>query len=207
MKPVIDYSLYLVTDRHYLKGRDFYTCLEDALKGGITLVQLREKTADEAEFLTIGHKVLALCNKYKVPLLINDNLPVAKKLGAAGVHLGQDDLNMAEARALLGPDAIIGISAHNVEEALLAEQQGADYLGVGAMYPTGSKDDVSVIGPEALKKIVQAVKIPVVGIGGITLKTYNDIRKAGAVGCAMISCILGADDIKGTVQVLRDSLK
>jgi len=110
--------------------------------------------------------------------LINDNLPVAKKLGAAGVHLGQDDLNMAEARALLGPDAIIGISAHNVEEALLAEQQGADYLGVGAMYPTGSKDDVSVIGPEALKKIVQAVKIPVVGIGGITLKTYNDIRKS-----------------------------
>ena len=121
--------------------------------------------------------------------------------------MGQDDLNMAEARALLGPDAIIGISAHNVEEALLAEQQGADYLGVGAMYPTGSKDDVSVIGPEALKKIVQAVKIPVVGIGGITLKTYTDIRKAGAVGCAMISCILGADDIKGTVQVLRDSLK
>jgi len=110
--------------------------------------------------------------------LINDNLPVAKKLGAAGVHLGQDDLNMAEARALLGPDAIIGISAHNVEEALLAEQQGADYLGVGAMYPTGSKkDDVSVIGPEALKKLLQAVKIPVVGIGGITLKTYNDIRK------------------------------
>jgi len=206
MKPVIDYSLYLVTDRHYLKGRDFYACLEEALKGGITLVQLREKMADEAEFVAIGKKVLALCQKYHVPLLVNDNLPVAKKIGAAGVHLGQDDLNMTEARRLLGPDAIIGISAHNVEEALLAEQQGADYLGVGAMYPTGSKDDVNVIGPQALSKIVAAVKIPVVGIGGIGLKTYNDVRKAGAVGCAMISCILGADDITGTVRALHNDL-
>ena len=206
MKPVIDYSLYLVTDRHYLKGRDFYTCLEDALKGGITLVQLREKHAADDEFVAIGEKVLALCNKYRVPLLVNDNITVAKKIGAAGVHLGQDDLDMVAARKMLGPDAIIGISAHNVEEAVLAEKQGADYLGVGAMYPTGSKDDVSVIGPAALTEIAKAVHLPLVGIGGITVATYHEVIKAGAVGCAMISCILGSDDITGTVKALKNSL-
>ncbi len=205
MKPYIDYSLYLVTDRHCLQGRDFLYCLEEALAGGVTLVQLREKDASMSEFLQVGEKVQELCGKYRVPLLINDNVAVAQRLNAQGVHLGQSDEAMVEARKALGEDAIIGISTHNVEEAILAEKQGADYLGVGALFPTGSKGDAKVVGLEVLKEIKKAVKIPLVGIGGIGLTQYPLVRAAGASGCAMISSILGAEDIRKTVEAMGKS--
>lgn len=205
MKPVIDYSIYLVTDRNCLKGRDFYKCLEEALQGGVTLVQLREKDVSDEEFIAIGHKVLELCNKYNVPLLINDNMKVAKAVGAAGVHLGQSDGALKDARELLGEDAIIGISTHNVAEAQLAKDQGADYIGVGALYPTGSKGNAHVVGLDTLKAIAKAVDIPMVGIGGIGLGEYPVVCAAGANGCAMISSILGAEDIAGTVRAMKES--
>lgn len=199
----LDYSVYLVTDRHCLLGRDFYDCVEQALQGGVTLVQLREKDASYEELLAEGRKVKALCDKYHVPLLVDDNIEVAKAIGCAGVHLGQEDDALAKGRALLGPDAVIGISAHNREEATLAEAQGADYLGVGALYATGSKKDASVLAPGVFKEVVEAVSIPVVGIGGIHLAQYGDVLKLGAAGCAMISGILGQQDIAGTVRQLK----
>ena len=203
MKPVIDYAIYLVTDRHCLGGRDFYTCLEAALKGGVTLVQLREKDAAFEEFVAVGKKVQDLCRKYQVPLIINDNIEVAKALGAEGVHLGQEDNKLEMARRILGNDAIIGISTHNVEEAKMAEAAGADYLGVGALYSTGSKADAKNVGLETLRQVRAAVQLPLVGIGGITAATYPTVRATGAEGCAMISGILGADDIEATVRGLK----
>ncbi len=200
----IDYSVYLVTDRHCLLGRDFYACVEQALIGGVTLVQLREKEASYEEFLAEGRKVKELCDKYNVPLLIDDNIAVAKAIGCAGVHLGQEDDALAKGRALLGSDAVIGISAHNIEEAKLAEAQGADYLGVGALYTTGSKKDASVLAPGLFQEVVKAVSIPVVGIGGIHVAQYPDVLKLGAAGCAMISGILGQEDIAGTVRQLKE---
>lgn len=199
----IDYSVYLVTDRHCLLGRDFYECVEQALRGGVTLVQLREKDASYEELLAEGRKVKALCDQYQVPLLIDDNIEAAKALGCAGVHLGQEDDAITKGRSMLGPDAVIGISAHNIEEAVLAQKQGADYLGVGALYPTGSKKDASVLAPGIFRDVVRAVSIPVVGIGGIHLAQYPDVLKLGAAGCAMISGILGQADIAGTVKKLK----
>lgn len=207
MQPVIDYSIYLVTDRHCLKGRDFMTCLQAALEGGVTLVQLREKNISDTEFIAVGKEVKQLCDRYGVPLIINDKVDVAKAVGAAGVHLGQDDGDVASARKRLGHAAIIGISAHNVAEAQLAQQQGADYLGVGAVYPTGSKDDAKTIGLAKLQEVVHAVQLPCVGIGGIGVEQYQDVLATGASGSAIISAILGADDIKATVQKLRTLIK
>ena len=199
----IDYSVYLVTDRHCLQGRDFYACVEQALIGGVTLVQLREKDASYEELLAEGRKVKALCDKYHVPLLIDDNIAVAKALACAGVHLGQEDDAITKGRALLGSDAVIGISAHNIEEATQAQAQGADYLGVGALYPTGSKKDASVLAPGTFRDVVRSVTIPVVGIGGIHVEQYPQVLKLGAAGCAMISGILGQADIAGTVRKLK----
>ena len=199
----IDYSVYLVTDRHCLMGRDFYDCVEQALAAGVTLVQLREKDASYEELLAEGRKIKGLCDRYKVPLLIDDNIEAAKALGCAGVHLGQEDDAITKGRALLGTDAIIGISAHNIDEAVQAEAQGADYLGVGALYPTGSKKDASVLAPGTFRDVVNAVHIPVVGIGGIHLAQYPEVLKLGAAGCAMISGILGQADIPGTVKRLK----
>jgi len=203
----IDYSVYLVTDRHCLLGRDFYECVEQALRGGVTLVQLREKDASYEELLAEGRKVKALCDQYQVPLLIDDNIEAAKALGCAGVHLGQEDDAIEKARSVLGPEAIIGISAHNLEEALKAQASGADYLGVGALYPTGSKKDASLLAPGMLEKIVQAVKIPVVGIGGIHEAQLDQVLDQGAAGCAMISAILGAENIGAAVERMKARIR
>ena len=151
MKPAINYSIYLVTDHNCLQGSDFLGCIENALQGGVTLVQLREKNVDGGIFLQRAIAVKNLCDKYNVPLLINDRIDVALACKAAGVHLGQDDIPPSAARAILGPDAIIGVSAHSCEEALAAEKDGADYLGVGAVFPKNSKDDASEFGLNMLK--------------------------------------------------------
>lgn len=198
-----DLSVYLVTDRHCLRGRDFYAAIEEALKAGVTLLQLREKNASFQELLEEGRKVQALCRKYQVPFLIDDQVEVARALDADGVHLGQEDEAIEKARAVLDREKIIGISAHNVEEALEAQRKGADYLGVGALYPTGSKKDASVLAPGVFRQVVEAVRIPVVGIGGIHEAQYGQVLDQGAAGCAMISGILGADDITATVKRLK----
>ena len=203
MKPAIDYSIYLVTDHNCLQGRDFLGCIENALQGGVTLVQLREKNVDGGIFLQRAIAVKNLCDKYNVPLLINDRIDVALACKAAGVHLGQDDIPPSLARAILGPDAIIGVSAHSCEEALAAEKDGADYLGVGAVFPTNSKDDASEVGLNMLKEIRQISKLPIVGIGGINAQNYTQVRAAGAQGAAIISGILGVNNIEDEVSKIK----
>ena len=203
MKPAINYSIYLVTDHNCLQGRDFLGCIENALQGGVTLVQLREKNVDGGIFLQRAVAVKNLCDKYNVPLLINDRIDVALACKAAGVHLGQDDIPPSAARAILGPDAIIGVSAHSCEEALAAEKDGADYLGVGAVFPTNSKDDASEVGLNMLKEIRQISKLPIVGIGGINAENYTQVRAAGAQGAAIISGILGVDNIEDEVSKIK----
>lgn len=200
MKPLIDYSVYLVTDTVYFKDESIWNKMEAALAAGVTLVQYRDKTASSRILYERALKMKALCDKYKVPMLVDDRADIAFAVGAAGVHVGQSDLPAEIARRLLGEDAIIGVSAHNAAEALAAEAAGADYLGCGAVYPTGTKKDTSVIGTEGLKAIRAATKLPFVGIGGITLANYNEVLAAGANGAAVVSAILGAEDIKGTVQ-------
>ena len=202
-----DLSLYLVTDRHCLRGRDFYEAVEEALRAGATMLQLREKDMGLEELVAEGRKVQELCRKYQVPFLVDDNVEAARILEADGVHLGQEDDAIEKARSVLGPEAIIGISAHNLEEALKAQASGADYLGVGALYPTGSKKDASLLAPGMLEKIVQAVKIPVVGIGGIHEAQLDQVLDQGAAGCAMISAILGAEDIGAAVERMKERIR
>lgn len=200
MKPLIDYSVYLVTDTVYFKDDSIWNKMEAALAAGVTLVQYRDKTASSRILYERALKMKALCDKYKVPMLVDDRADIAFAVGAAGVHVGQSDLPAEIARRLLGADAIIGVSAHNAAEALAAEAAGADYLGCGAVYPTGTKKDTSVIGTDGLNAISAATRLPFVGIGGITLANYSEVLAAGANGAAVVSAILGAEDIKGTVQ-------
>ena len=206
MKPLIDYSIYLITDHDCLKGRDFLQCIEAALLGGVTLVQLREKSVTGRPFLERAMAVKSLCGKYNVPLLINDRIDIALACKAQGVHLGQEDIPLAAARELLGDKAIIGISAHNLEEARLAELEGADYLGVGAVFPTSTKEDASEVGLERLKQIRTMTKLPLVGIGGVNALNYAKVLAAGAQGAAIISGILGADDIESEVRKIKKIL-
>lgn len=208
MKPLIDYSVYLVTDTVYFKDDSIWNKMEAALAAGVTLVQYRDKTAASRILYERALKMKALCDKYKVPMLVDDRADIAFAVGAAGVHVGQSDLPAEIARRLLGEDAIIGVSAHNAAEALAAEAAGADYLGCGAVYPTGTKKDTSVIGAEGLKDIRAATKLPFVGIGGITLANYSEVLAAGANGAAVVSAILGAEDITAVVKKFKQlSLK
>lgn len=204
MKPVIDYSIYLVTDTVYFKDDNIYNKLEAALIAGVTLLQYRDKSAETRILYERALKVKALCDKYRVPLIINDRADIAFAVKAAGVHLGQGDLPPLIARRMLGSDAVIGVSAHNADEALKAEADTADYLGCGAVYATATKKDTSVIGTEGLTKISAATKLSFVGIGGITLENYKAVLQAGADGAAIVSAILGAYDICQTVRQLKN---
>ena len=163
-----DLLLYAVTDRHWLNGRTLYEVVKESLDGGVTFLQLREKTLDEAHFLEEAKELQKLCKEYKVPFIINDNVDIAVAMNADGVHVGQSDMEAGDVRAKLGPDKIIGVSTQTVEQAILAEKHGADYLGVGAVFPTTSKDDAAEVSYDTLKAICEAVSIPVVAIGGIT---------------------------------------
>lgn len=202
MKPVIDYSIYLVTDEACLHGRPLLECVEEALAAGVTLVQYRAKAADGGVLYAEACKLKELCDKYGVPLIINDRLDIALAVGAAGVHLGQDDLPCAVARRLLGEDFIIGVSAHNQAEAVQAVSEGADYLGCGAVFGTATKHDVAKLGLENLRAIRKAVAVPMVGIGGITADNYAEVLATGANGAAIVSGILAQEDIAGIVQRL-----
>ena len=202
----IDYSVYLVTDRRILQGRDLLDAVAEAIEGGVTLIQLREKEVSSREFYQIALKVKDLAHSRGVPLLINDRLDIALAVDADGLHIGQEDLPLQVARKILGPDKIIGLSVSNLEDAVQGEKEGADYLGAGAVYPTTSKDvSESPIGPDGLKKIKDAVSIPVVGIGGINLFNIEEVKRTGVDGVAVISAIMGAPDIKDAARKLTDA--
>ena len=202
MKAQPDYSIYLVTDDGCLQGRALLDCVREALEGGVTLVQYRAKTASSAEMYAEALQLKALCDSFNVPLIINDRLDIAMAVGAAGVHLGQDDLPCAAARKLLGEDYIIGVSAHNPAEAKTALQSGADYLGCGAVFGTATKADVKKLGTEGLTAICREKGLPVVGIGGVTADNYREVRAAGADGAAIVSGILAQPDIRATVRAI-----
>lgn len=202
MKAQPDYSIYLVTDDGCLQGRALIDCVREALEGGVTLVQYRAKTASSAEMYAEALQLKALCDSFNVPLIINDRLDIAMAVGAAGVHLGQDDLPCAAARKLLGEDYIIGVSAHNPAEAKAALQSGADYLGCGAIFGTATKADVKKLGTDGLAAICKAKGLPVVGIGGVTANNYREVRAAGADGAAIVSGILAQPDIRTTVEAI-----
>ena len=198
-----DLLLYAVTDRHWLDGRRLVDVVRESLDGGVTMVQLREKTLDEANFLAEAKELQALCRERGVPFLVNDNVEIAHEMDADGVHVGQSDMEAQDVRALLGPDKILGVSAHTVEQAVLAEKHGADYLGVGAVFPTGSKDDADDVSYETLKAICAAVSIPVVAIGGIAQSNVEQLAGSGICGVAVISAIYAAKDIQKASVDLR----
>lgn len=202
MKAQPDYSIYLVTDDGCLQGRALIDCVREALDGGVTLVQYRAKTASSAEMYAEALQLKALCDSFNVPLIINDRLDIAMAVGAAGVHLGQDDLPCAAARKILGEDYLIGVSAHNPAEAKAALQSGADYLGCGAVFGTATKADVKKLGTDGLAAICKAKGLPVVGIGGVTADNYREVRAAGADGAAIVSGILAQPDIRATVRAI-----
>lgn len=202
MKAQPDYSIYLVTDDGCLQGRTLIDCVREALEGGVTLVQYRAKTASSAEMYAEALQLKALCDSFNVPLIINDRLDIAMAVGAAGVHLGQDDLPCAAARKILGEDYIIGVSAHNPAEAKAALQSGADYLGCGAVFGTATKADVKKLGTDGLASICREKGLPVVGIGGVTADNYREVRAAGADGAAIVSGILSQPDISATVRAI-----
>lgn len=202
MKAQPDYSIYLVTDDACLQGRALIDCVREALEGGVTLVQYRAKTASSAEMYNEALQLKALCDSFNVPLIINDRLDIAMAVGAAGVHLGQDDLPCAAARRILGEDYLIGVSAHNPAEAKTALQSGADYLGCGAVFGTATKADVKKLGTEGLTAICREKGLPVVGIGGVTADNYREVRAAGADGAAIVSGILAQPDIRATVRAI-----
>ena len=195
--------LYAVTDRAWTKGRTLLEQIEDALEGGVTCIQLREKELDDAAFFDEAIKVKALCQKYKVPFIVNDSVEVAVKAGADGVHVGQDDLPLCEVRKMCGKDMIIGVSAQTVAQALEAEQNGADYLGVGAVFPTSTKKDADAVSLETLKEICSSVSIPVVAIGGISKANMAELKGSGIAGVALVSAIFAAEDIKAECCVLK----
>lgn len=195
--------LYAVTDRSWLEGQTLYQQVEQALKGGATFLQLREKELDERHFLEEAKEIKELCSLYRVPFIINDNIDIAAAADADGAHVGQSDMETADVRAKLGPDKIIGVSAQTVEQAVLAEKRGADYLGVGAVFPTGSKDDAEDVSHETLKAICDAVNIPVVAIGGISKDNMMDLSGSGICGIAVISAIFAQPDIEAATRELR----
>ena len=202
-----DLLLYAVTDRHWLNGRSLIEVVKESLEGGVTFLQLREKELDDESFLKEAKELKALCIEYKVPFVINDNVEIAIKTDADGVHVGQSDMEAGDVRKKLGPDKIIGVSAQTVEQAVLAEKRGADYLGVGAVFPTGSKDDADDVSFETLKAICEAVSIPVVAIGGISKENAIKLKGSGICGVAVISAIYAAPDIKEAAAELKEVTK
>lgn len=195
--------LYAVTDRAWVGKLTLPQQVEAALKGGATCVQLREKNLADSSVLAEAREISALCKQYRVPFILNDNVALAAQCGADGVHLGQEDMDPAEARRILGPDAIIGVSAHNVAEAKAAVAAGADYLGCGAMFATTTKTNVTALPKETLRAICTAVPVPVVAIGGISKQNLLSLAHCGEAGVALVSAIFAAEDIEEECRELR----
>lgn len=204
----IDYRLYLVTDRHCLNNQTLANAVEQAILGGVTLVQLREKQLDSRDFYQQAITIKQICHRYQIPLIINDRLDIAQAVDADGVHLGQSDLPAHVARQMLGQDKIIGVSARTVAQAVQAQADGADYLGVGAMFATPTKQDANAIRVETVHAITQAVDLPMVLIGGInettlpTLITDLAHTQTAVNGVAVVSAILGKADSRAAASAL-----
>ena len=199
--------LYAVTDRSWLRGQTLLEQVEMALAGGATLVQLREKELDEEAFLREAVDMTKLCHRYGVPLLINDNVEIARRSGADGVHVGQDDMNAASVRGILGSEMIVGVTAKTVEQAIRAQEAGADYLGSGAVFGSSTKLNARPMTKERLKSICNAVSIPVVAIGGINRNNILDLAGADISGVAVVSGIFAAEDIEAECRHLRSLVK
>ena len=199
--------LYGVTDRKWLNGRTLAQVVKESLEGGATMIQLREKNLEEAAFLEEAKELQALCRKYHVPFIVNDNVDIALEMGADGIHVGQSDMEAGIVRDKLGPDKILGVSAQTVDQAILAEKRGADYLGVGAVFPTGSKDDAVEVDFDTLKAICASVSIPVVAIGGITKDNLKELKGSGICGIAVISAIYAQADITGAAKDLKENIR
>lgn len=203
MKPQIDYSLYLVTDRSLMSTPTLEEAVEQAIEGGCTLVQLREKDASSLDFYETAIRVKKITDRHNIPLIINDRLDIALAVDAAGVHVGQSDLPAAVVRSIVGPDKIVGVSASTQEEAEKAQADGADYIGVGAMFPTGTKTDADHVTMDELKQIRTAVSIPIVVIGGIGPATAPTFRGTGINGYSVVSAIIASKDIRGAARELK----
>ena len=202
-----DLVLYAVTDRSWLGDSSLYDQVESAIEGGATFIQLREKNLGEADFLSEAKEIQKLCREYKVPFVINDNVEIAAQIDADGVHVGQSDMEAGDVRKRLGPDKIIGVSAQTVEQALKAQEHGADYLGVGAVFPTGSKADATEVSHQTLKEICEAVDIPVIAIGGITKENVSELKESGICGIAVISAIFAQKDIRKAATELKQRVR
>lgn len=203
MEKEIDYSVYLVTDHRDKTDEEFLNVVEEAIKGGTAIVQLREKTASTKDFYQLALKVKEITSKYDVPLLINDRIDIALAVDCEGVHIGQDDMPAGIARKIIGNDKILGVSASTVDEAIKAEEDGADYIGSGAVFPTATKDDADSVSKEELKNIVDSINIPVVAIGGITLENANTLKDTGIAGFSVVSAIMSADNPKEASKELK----
>lgn len=199
--------LYAVTDRAWVGRQTLLEQIEDALKGGVSIVQLREKALDEDSFVAEAIQVKELCRRYGVPLIVNDNVDVALKSGADGVHVGIEDAPVAEIRKRVGKDLIIGATAKTVEQAKLAEKSGANYLGVGAVFPSLTKKNAVRITREQLREICSSVAIPAVAIGGISLENVEQLKGGGMDGIAVVSAVFGAEDIREAARRLKEQAK
>ncbi|MBQ7545324.1 MAG: thiamine phosphate synthase [Synergistaceae bacterium] len=195
--------LYAVTDRHWLNGRKLIDDVRAAIRGGATTIQLREKELSHEEFKAEAVEIQALCREFHVPFIVNDDVALACEIDADGVHVGQSDMEAGNVRALIGAGKILGVSVRTAEEAIEAERKGADYLGAGAVFHTGSKSDAVDITHEALREICSAVKIPVVAIGGITLQNVHELSGSGIAGLAVISAVFAAKNIEAASRELR----
>ncbi len=196
--------LYAVTDRNWVGKQTLSEQVECAIRGGASCIQLREKNLDEAAFLEEAMEMRELCRKYNVPFIVNDNVGIAIRCKADGIHVGQMDMEAGNVRALVGNDMLIGVSAQTVEQALAAQAAGADYLGVGAVFPTATKSDAKTVSYQTLKEICAAVSIPVVAIGGIHKNNIMELAGSGVDGVALVSAIFASEDIEAECTVLRN---
>ncbi|HNZ98293.1 thiamine phosphate synthase [Ruminococcus sp.] len=202
-----DLLLYAVTDRNCLRGISLEEAVEQAVIGGATCIQLREKNIDEDELINEAKKLIEICHRYNVPFIVNDDYEAALRCGADGVHVGIEDAPVDEIRRIAGRDFIIGATAKTVEQARLAERSGADYLGVGAVFPSPTKKNAIRITPELLKEICSSVSIPAVAIGGITAENVTAINGCGHSGIAVVSAVFGAEDVKAAAERLTEAVK
>lgn len=202
----VDYTLYLVTDREMLNGKKIEEAVEEAIKGGVTLVQLREKVSSSLEFYNIAKSVKQITDRYKIPLIINDRVDIALAVDAAGVHVGQSDLGCKVVRKLLPEGKILGVSAHTIEEAIKAQEDGADYIGCGAIFSTSTKKDANDVSIDSLRKIKNKISIPVVAIGGINKDNISELKNTEIDGIAVISAILASNNIFEATKIVKEKV-
>lgn len=204
---MIDFKLYVIIDRQSCRNRDPAYVAEEAIKGGADIIQLRDKESADCEILKAARAIRALAHKNKVPFIINDRVDIAVAVDAAGVHLGQDDLPIEVARSIIGKDRLIGLSTHSLQQALEAQRRGADYIGVGPVFPTPTKPDYKAVGIDLIREVNDRVAIPFVAIGGICESNVNEILAAGARRIAVVRAVCGAEDVGNAAKKLKERLK